>query len=397
MARATKPSGPLDRLKSEASGLAGAFAERAVSNVLDKVEDATGRLTEYTANGAGPGLTAALTGAKGLAEGKSPLRSLLGAGTSGLKEKASGLLGGGKRKGKGGTQKLKLTNIVESIDVGAPLRITYNQWTQFSQFPTFMKKVEKVEQVRDDELNWKAQIFWSHRTWEATIIDQRPDERIIWRSKGAKGYVDGAVTFAEVAPNLTRITLVLEYHPQGLFEHTGNIWRAQGRRARLELKHFKRHVTAHTVLHPDELEGWRGVIENSKVVKDHETAVKEEQAASERGDSERGDETAEGELASDETAEYEDENENEEAGEPVEDEEAEPIEDEEAEPIEDEEAEPIEDEETEDEEAGESRRRARPVRNESAANRTAKSGATERRTTRGTARRAQPARGGSRK
>ena len=387
MARATKSSGPLDRLKSEAGGLAGALAERAVSTVRDKVEDTTGRLTEYVENGGGPGLAAALTGAKDLAEGKSPLRALLGAGTSGLKQKAAGLFGGGKRKGKGGTQKLKLTNIVESIDVGVPLRIAYDQWTQFSQFPTFMKKVEKVEQVRDDKLSWKAQVFWSHRTWEATIIDQRPDERIIWRSKGAKGYVDGAVTFAEVAPNLTRITLVLEYHPQGLFEHTGNIWRAQGRRARLELKHFKRHVTAHTVLHPDELEGWRGVIENSKVVKDHETAVKEEQAASERGDSERGDETAEGELASDETAEYEDENENEEAGEPVEDEEAEPIEDEET-----------EDAEAEDEEAGESRRRrARPVRNESAANRTAKSGATERRTTRGTARRAQPARGGSRK
>src|ERR1700748_2229793 len=111
MARATKPSGPLDRLKSEAGGLAEAFAERAVSAARDKVEDATGRLTDYVESGAGPGLTAALTGAKGLAEGKSPLRALLGAGTSGLKEKASGLFGGGKGKGKGGTKKLKITNI----------------------------------------------------------------------------------------------------------------------------------------------------------------------------------------------------------------------------------------------------------------------------------------------
>ncbi len=69
-----------------------------------------------------------------------------------------------------------------------------------------------------------------------------PDDRIIWRSKGQKGHVDGAVTFHELAPNLTRILLVLEYHPQGLFERTGNLWRAQGRRARLELKHFRRHM-----------------------------------------------------------------------------------------------------------------------------------------------------------
>ena len=54
----------------------------------------------------------------------------------------------------------------------------------------------------------------------------------MWRSKGDKGHVDGAVTFHEIGPNLTRILIVLEYYPQGLFERIGNIWEAQGRRAR---------------------------------------------------------------------------------------------------------------------------------------------------------------------
>jgi hypothetical protein len=241
-----------------------------------------------------------------------------------------------------------------------------------------MKKVENVEQAQDYKLNWKAQIFWSHRTWEATIIDQRPDERIVWRSKADKGHVDGAVTFHELGPNLTRIVLVLEYHPQGLFEQTGNICRAQGRRVRLELKHFQRYVTTNTLLHPDELEGWRGVIEDSKVVKDQEAAVSEEQAASDRDDSDRADETAEDELAPDESAEYEDENE--ETGELAEDEQAEGEEEAEAEEAE-----------------GPRRTRARTARNESTANRTAKSGAAGRRTTRSTARRAQTAQGGGRK
>jgi hypothetical protein len=141
-----------------------------------------------------------------------------------------------------------------------------------------MKKVENVEQADDEKLNWKAQVFWSHRTWEATILEQSPEEKIVWRSKGAKGHVDGAVTFHELAPNLTRIVVVLEYYPQGMFERTGNLWRAQGRRARLELKHFQRHVMTGTILHPDDLEGWRGVISDGEVVKDHETALKEEQA-----------------------------------------------------------------------------------------------------------------------
>jgi uncharacterized membrane protein len=273
----------MDRLRSEAVGLIDALGDRAVASVREKVEGAAGRLNDYVDGGPGPGLMAAVTGAKGLAEGKSPARSLLGAGMTAAKEKVKGLFGRGGKDGQG-KKKLKLTNIVESIDVGVPVRLAYNQWTQFTEFPTFMKKVESVEQAEDEKLNWKAQVFWSHRTWEATILEQVPDDKIIWRSKGAKGHVDGAVTFHELAPRMTRILLVMEYHPQGLFERTGNLWRAQGRRARLELKHFRRHLMREVLLHAEEVEGWRGVIHDGEVVQDHESALAEE----ERGGGENG-------------------------------------------------------------------------------------------------------------
>src|SRR5262249_84549 len=107
---------------------------------------------------------------------------------------------------------------------------------------------------------------------------------VVWRSKGAKGHVDGAVTFHELAPDMTRILLVLEYHPQGLFERTGNIWRAQGRRARLELKHYRRHLMTNAILHPEEIEGWRGVIQDGEVVEDNEAASAEEEPDAEGPD-----------------------------------------------------------------------------------------------------------------
>jgi uncharacterized membrane protein len=267
----TSSNGAIERLKSEARGLVGALGDRAVASLRDRVEDTTGRLSEYVEGGAGPGIMAAVTGTKGLAEGKSPLRSMFGAGMSGLKEKIA------RAFGKGGGKKLKVTNIVDSIDVGVPVTLAYNQWTQFTDFPKFMKKVENVDQPEEQKTAWKAQVFWSHRTWESTILEQVPDDKIVWRSKGPKGYVDGAVTFHELAPNLTRILLVLEYHPQGLFERTGNIWRAQGRRARLELKHFRRYVMTEGLLHADEIEGWRGVIEDGEVVESHEDALAREE------------------------------------------------------------------------------------------------------------------------
>jgi uncharacterized membrane protein len=286
-----------ERLKSEAMGLVGALGDRAVTALRDRVESTAGRLTDFSDGdgaGSGAGLMAAVTGAKGLAEGKSPIRSMAGGAMAGLKEKVTGMVGGGG--GKGGKGKgMKVTNIIEQIDVGAPISLTYNLWTQFSDFPSFMKKIESVEQAEDETLNWRAQILWSHRTWESTILEQVPDDKIIWRSQGAKGYVDGAVTFHELAPRLTRVMLVLEYHPQGFFEHTGNLWRAQGRRARLELKHFRRHLMSEVLLHPEEIEGWRGEIHDSQVVDqvdqvdqgdgvDQEDGFDQEDAAGEQGD-----------------------------------------------------------------------------------------------------------------
>ena len=79
-------------------------------------------------------------------------------------------------RGKGGKSALKITNIVEQMDVGLPRRLVYDQWTQFEQFPSFMKKVEGADQETDEKVNWKAQILWSHRNWESTIIEQVPDD-----------------------------------------------------------------------------------------------------------------------------------------------------------------------------------------------------------------------------
>jgi len=269
------------QLADDVRNLAEALGERAASVVTEKLTSATHRLSEYAKQGGGPGLIAAATGAQRMAEGDSPVKAMIHAGMAGGKEKVMSALG--RRKGgERGGGKLKVTNIVEAIEVGVPVRVAYNQWTQFGDFPSFMKKVENVDTESDEKLTWKAQVFWSHRTWESTIVRQIPDKLIHWRSKGEKGSVDGTVSFHELTPDLTRILVVLEYHPQGLFEHTGNLWRAQGRRVRLELKHFVRHVMTHTVLDPDSVQGWRGEIRDSQVVRDHDTAVREEQERARR-------------------------------------------------------------------------------------------------------------------
>lgn len=291
--KATTPGA--DQLKSSLQHLVGAVAQKGVKSLTDTVSSTVGNLDQFTEGGGSGGLASAVTG---LAQGESPAKVALKAGMSSvtgkIKEKGQdlkqALTGGGKGKGKG--KRDKITNIVEQIDIGAPVDLVYDQWTQFADFPRFMKKLEQVEQISDEKLRWKAQVFWSHRSWESTILEQVQDERIVWRSKGDKGYLDGAVTFHELTPDLTRVLVVIEYHPQGFFEKTGNIWRAQGRRIRLELKHFRRQVMIQTLLHPDDVEGWHGEIRDGEVVpeEDLDEEPEDEDTEGDEGDEEEPDE-----------------------------------------------------------------------------------------------------------
>jgi uncharacterized membrane protein len=335
---------PMDQLKDAGRDALSALGERTISTLSGKVGGLTDRLQDI-ADG-GPVTKAIAEGGKQKAEGGSAVMGALKGAASGVKDKVTG----GGSGSRGGGEATKSTNIIESIDVGVPVSVAYNQWTEFGAFPSFMKKVENVETEEDEKVKFKAQIFLSHRTWTSHVLEQIPDERIVWRSEGEKGHVDGAVTFHELGPNLTRILVVLEYYPQGFFEKTGNLWRAQGRRARAELRHFRRHVMTRTILEPDEVEGWRGVIEDGEVVKSHDEVVEEEQAQDEQSE-DQSEEQPEDEYADEESEDEGEPEEGESEGEPEDEAEGEP--EDEYDEAEDEEAPEDEPEEESEEESEE--------------------------------------------
>ncbi|MGV9841618.1 SRPBCC family protein [Streptomyces fungicidicus] len=301
-----------DRLKAEVQDYLAAQATRLLSGLGQKLGETTNKLNDI-ADGNSPGFAKlALDGGRKLAEGKSPLRSAVELGASRAKDnvmdKLKGLGGGGgksKRKRSSGN---KPTVIIEHIDVGVPLRTAYDQWTQYQDFSTFAKGVKSANKSDDTTSDWQAKIWWSNRSWKAKTTEQVPDDRIAWSSEGAKGTTKGVVSFHSLGDNLTRVLLVIEYYPSGFFEKTGNIWRAQGRRARLDLKHFVRFIT----IKGEAEDSWRGEIRDGEVVRSHEDAVAEEEneeTEGENGEEPEGehDEEPEGEYDEEPEGEYEDE------------------------------------------------------------------------------------------
>ncbi|MEV4859722.1 SRPBCC family protein [Streptomyces ossamyceticus] len=278
----------VDHLKEEAREFLAAQAQRMLVGLGRKLGETTGKLNDI-ADGNSPGFAKlALEGGRKLAEGKGPLRTALEVGAGRAKDNVLGALknlGGGKG-GRGGGAGNKPTVILESVDVGVPVRTAYDRWTRYQDFSTFAKGVKSAGRADDTHSDWQLKVFWSNRSWKAHTTEQVPDDRITWTSEGAKGTTKGTVSFHALADNLTRVLLVIEYYPKGLFEKTGNLWRAQGRRARLDLKHFARFVT----LKGEAEEGWRGEIRDGEVVRSHEDVVADEEREESRDDDEARDE-----------------------------------------------------------------------------------------------------------
>lgn len=280
----------IDRLREEAVKFLGAQLEHLVEKAGDKVSDLTDQLGDVAENGG----VLPKVGSRVL-QGDSPLKAFMGEKAKSIKDnvvdKVKGAFGGGGKPGRKAGK--KVMNIVEFTDIGLPVRTVYDHWTQYADFSGFAKGVQDVSQGDEVTTDWKVKVGPSKRSFKATVQEQVPDERIVWTSEGAKGSTRGAVSFHELTPTLTRVVLVVEYIPSGFFEKTGNIWRAQGRRLRLDFKNFQRHVS----LTNDEAEGWRGEIRDGEVVRTHEEAMEEEEAdQNEQPEDEYDDDEPEGEY-----------------------------------------------------------------------------------------------------
>ena len=157
-----------------------------------------------------------------------------------------------------------MSRVEKDIEVEAPLREVYNQWTQFEEFPRFMDGVEEVRQLDDKRLHWRASVAGKEREWEAEIREQVPDEKIIWHNvTGATNA--GMVKFDPIAPNRTRVHLEMSYEPEGPIEQAGDVLGFLTRRVEGDLERFKEFIESRITATGQ----WRGEIENPDVPGGH--------------------------------------------------------------------------------------------------------------------------------
>jgi uncharacterized membrane protein len=148
-----------------------------------------------------------------------------------------------------------MSSILKSVDVQVPVRTAYNQWTQFECFPQFMAGVKSVEQLDAENLRWRAEVAGKEREWTARITEQIPDKRVAWTStSGARNA--GVVTFHRLSDDASRVTLQLDYEPEGVVENVGDLIGVLESRTEADLERFKDFIERRG----RETGAWRGEI-----------------------------------------------------------------------------------------------------------------------------------------
>jgi uncharacterized membrane protein len=183
-------------------------------------------------------------------------------------EKGAPGVGGGRRM-----------PVQQAVDVGVPLAVAYNQWTQFEDWPQFMHRVDRVTQEDDCTVSFRVKVWGMSKEFVAQIVEQRPDERIQWTVTEGVSHT-GVVTFHELAPNLTRVQVSLDVEPGSWIEKAARGMRHVKRAVRADLARFKAFIE----LQEEESGAWRGTIRDGKVAKRRDSKARKPKARS-RGSS----------------------------------------------------------------------------------------------------------------
>jgi uncharacterized membrane protein len=147
---------------------------------------------------------------------------------------ASGKSGGGREK----TRRLP---IQRWTDVAVPVETAYEKWTQFEDFPKFMHRVVSVEQKEDNLVAWEEKIWFSKRQWEAEILENSKNDRVVWKTTQGTSHT-GLVSFHELDDKLTRVMVTLDFRPSGMFEKMASGLRFAKRAVQADLARFKAYV-----------------------------------------------------------------------------------------------------------------------------------------------------------
>lgn len=169
----------------------------------------------------------------------------------------------GRARGAAGGRKAPTrVRVVETITVNRPIDVVYGFWRRFENFPRFMRYVESIESS-GSRSHWRVRGPAGVRVaWEAELLEDRPNERLSWRTTpDAHIEHQGSVRFSHAPGSRgTEVWVDLSYRPPAGKVGRGIAWLLGSdpeSQVREDLRRFKQIVEVGEVTLSDGPALWR--------------------------------------------------------------------------------------------------------------------------------------------
>lgn len=114
------------------------------------------------------------------------------------------------------------SSLLETVDVNAPVEVTWALWSDVTRWPEFLSHVQKVARIDDRTFSWWLALPGADKAFTAELIEVVPQERIAWTTTGGVEHA-GVVTFHRLDATTSRVTMQIAYNPRGFVEYLGSL------------------------------------------------------------------------------------------------------------------------------------------------------------------------------
>ncbi|MEW2452183.1 SRPBCC family protein [Streptomyces parvulus] len=131
------------------------------------------------------------------------------------------------------------SSLVETVDINAPVSVTWSLWSDVTRWPSFLSHVRLVQPLDEHRFAWQLALPGADRNFVAELTEVVEEDRIAWRTTEGVDHA-GVVTFHRLSDTTSRVTLQIEYDPKGFIEHLGALTNLDSTLANYDLGEFQK-------------------------------------------------------------------------------------------------------------------------------------------------------------
>ncbi|WP_330172237.1 SRPBCC family protein [Streptomyces sp. NBC_01498] len=131
------------------------------------------------------------------------------------------------------------SSLIEAVDIKAPVAVSWALWQDVERWPSFLSHVKHVERIDSALFAWQVSLPGADKSFVAELTEVVPENRIAWRTTEGVHHA-GVVTFHRISATESRVTLQIEYDPQGFVERLGALTNLDSALATYDLEEFRR-------------------------------------------------------------------------------------------------------------------------------------------------------------